>query len=43
VVQPNDQEIDITAAQLSQLTYQSTPGTTDTIDIRAEDQVGWGS
>jgi hypothetical protein len=40
--QPNNQEIDVSAAQLTQLTYQSSPGTTDTIDIRAEDQNGWG-
>ena len=33
-VEPNSQEIDVSAAQLSQLTYQSTPGsTTDTVDF----------
>ena len=43
VVQANNQEIDITAAQLSQLTYQSVPGTTDTIEVRAADQAGWSN
>ena len=42
VARPDNQEIDITAPQLSQLTYQSVLGTTDTVDIRAEDQTGWG-
>ncbi|MGP0083064.1 MAG: S8 family serine peptidase, partial [Steroidobacteraceae bacterium] len=41
--EPNDQEIDVTAAQLSQLTYQSAPGTTDTLQIRAEDATGWSA
>ena len=43
VAQANNQEIDIAAAQLSELTYQSMPGTTDTLEIRAEDQTGWSS
>ena len=42
VVQANNQEIDVTAAQLSQLTYQSVLGATDTLAVRAEDQTGWG-
>ena len=41
--EPNDQEIDVTAVQLSQLTYQSAPGTTDTLQIRAEDATGWSA
>ena len=41
VAQPDNQEIDVTAAQLSQLTYQSVLGTTDTLAVRAEDQFGW--
>ena len=43
VVRADNQEIDVTAAQLSQLTYQSVPGTNDTIEVRAADQAGWGS
>ncbi len=35
VAQPDNQEIDMTAAQLSQLTYQSVPGRLDTLQIRA--------
>ena len=42
VAEPNNQEIDVTAAQLSQLTYQSAPGTIDTLQIRAEDATAWG-
>ena len=42
VVQANNQEVDVTAAQLSQLTYQSVLGATDTLAVRAEDQTGWG-
>ena len=41
--EPNNQEIDVTAAQLSQLTYQSAPGTIDTLQIRAEDATGWSA
>ena len=41
--EPNNQEIDVTAAQLSQLTYQSAPGTIDTLEIRAEDATGWSA
>ena len=42
VAQADNQEIDVTAAQLSQLTYQSVLGATDTLAVRAEDQTGWG-
>ena len=41
--EPNNQEIDVTAAQLSQLAYQSAPGTIDTLQIRAEDATGWSA
>jgi hypothetical protein len=41
--EPNNQVIDVTAAQLSQLTYQSAPGTIDTLQIRAEDATGWSA
>jgi hypothetical protein len=41
--EPNNQEIDVTAAQLSKLTYQSAPGTIDTLQIRAEDATGWSA
>ena len=41
--EPNNQEIDVTPAQLSQLTYQSAPGTIDTLQIRAEDATGWSA
>jgi Tryptophan-rich Synechocystis species C-terminal domain/Subtilase family len=43
VTEPDNQEIDITAAQLSQLSYQGVPGTIDTLQIRAEDVTGWGN
>ncbi len=43
VTQQNDQEIDVTGAQLSQLTYQSTPGTTDTLQVRADDGTLWSN
>jgi VCBS repeat-containing protein len=43
VVEPNNQEIDVTAAQLSQLTYQGSLGAIDTLQIRAEDSSSiWG-
>ena len=42
VAEPNNQEIDVTAVQLSQLTYQNAPGTIDTLQIRAEDATSWG-
>jgi hypothetical protein len=41
-VEPNNQEIDVSAAQLSELTYHSAPGTIDTVEIRAEDATSWG-
>jgi hypothetical protein len=43
VTEPDNTEIDITAAQLSQLIYQSVPGTDDTLQIRAEDALAWGA
>jgi serralysin len=41
VVEPNNQEIDVTAAQLSQITYQSTPGSIDTLEVRVNDGTLW--
>ena len=41
-VEPNNQEIDVSAAQLSQLTYESAGGT-DTVQARASDGTSWGS
>ena len=43
VVQANNQEIDVTAAQLSQLTYQSVPGSLDTLEIRVNDGTLWSN
>ena len=44
VVEPNNQEIDIAAAQLSQLAYQGVAGsTTDTVEIRVNDGTLWSS
>jgi hypothetical protein len=43
VAQADNREIDVTAAQLSQLTYQSVLGAADTIEVRAADQNGWSS
>ena len=44
VVEPNNQEIDVTAAQLSQLTYQGVAGsTTDTVEVRVNDGTLWSS
>ena len=42
VVQANNQEIDVTAAQLSQLSYQNAVGTV-TVQIRVNDGSLWGS
>ena len=42
VVQPVNQEIDVTAAQLSQLSYQSGSGA-DTLQVRAYDGLKWSS
>jgi hypothetical protein len=42
VVQANNQEIDVTAAQLSQLTYQ-TAGGTDSLQVRVNDGTLWSS
>ncbi len=41
VVQANNQEIDVTAAQLSQLTYQSAAGAEDLIQVRVNDGNQW--
>ena len=43
MAQANNQEIDVTAAQLSQLTYQSGPGSTDTLEVRVNDGTLWSS
>ena len=43
VVEANNQEIDVTAAQLSQLTYQSVPGSTDTLEVRVNDGTLWSN
>jgi hypothetical protein len=42
VTESDNTEIDITAAQLSQLTYVSVPGMADTLQVRAEDSLAWG-
>jgi VCBS repeat-containing protein len=43
-IQPNNQEIDVTAAQLSQLTYQSLPGSAaDTVEVRVNDGTLWSN
>jgi len=41
VVQPANQEIDVTAAQLSLLAYESGSGA-DTLWVRANDGIAWG-
>ncbi|MGA2043831.1 MAG: NF038122 family metalloprotease, partial [Roseiarcus sp.] len=41
VAQPSNKEIDVTAAQLSQLAYQSVAGSADTLEIRAYDGAIW--
>jgi serralysin len=42
VAQANNQEIDVTAAQLSQLSYQSAPGSSvDTVQVRVSDGTLW--
>jgi len=43
VEQPNDQEIDVTSAQFSQLTYQSVAQTTDTLQVRVNDGTLWSN
>ncbi len=43
VAQVNNQEIDVTAAQLSQLTYQSAPGAEDAVQIRVSDGNAWSN
>jgi glucose/arabinose dehydrogenase len=40
--QPNNIEIDVTASQLPQLSYQNAPGT-DTVQIRASDGTMWSN
>jgi hypothetical protein len=42
VVQANNKEIDVTAAQLSQLTYQSTGGV-DSLQVRVNDGTTWSA
>ena len=44
VVQANNQEIDVTAAQLSQLTYQGVAGSSvDTVQVRVNDGTLWSN
>ena len=43
IVEPNNQEIDVSAAQLSQLTYQSTAGSVDTLEVRVNDGTLWSN
>ena len=43
VVQANNQEIDVTAAQLSQLSYQGVAGTVDTLQVRVNDGTVWSN
>jgi hypothetical protein len=43
VAQPHNQEINVAAAQIANLVYDSAPGTIDTLEIRAESATGWGS
>jgi VCBS repeat-containing protein len=44
VVEPNNQEIDVTAARLSQLTYQGVAGSTaDTVEVRVNDGTLWST
>ena len=43
VAQANNQEIDVTAAQLSQLSFQSIAGTADTLQVRAYDGSAWSN
>ena len=40
-VEANNQEIDVTAAQLSQLTYQGVAGSLDTVEVRVNDGTLW--
>jgi VCBS repeat-containing protein len=42
-VEPNNQEIDLTAAQLAQLTYQGVTGSIDTLEVRVNDGTLWSS
>ena len=42
VTEPNNQEIDVTAAQLPQLTYQSGAGV-DTVEVRVDDGTLWSN
>ena len=41
--EPHNQEIDVTAAQLSELTYVGAPGTPDTVEVRVYDGTLWSS
>ncbi|HLG83175.1 MAG TPA: NF038122 family metalloprotease [Bradyrhizobium sp.] len=44
VVEPSNAEIDVSQAQLSQLTYQAVPGSTaDTVEVRVNDGTAWSS
>ena len=43
IAQANNHEIDVTAAQLSQLIYQDVPGATDTLEVRVNDGTLWSN
>ena len=44
MAEPNNQEVDVTAAQLSQLTYQSAAGSAaDTLQVRVYDSTLWSN
>ena len=43
VIEPNNEEIDVSAAQLSLLTYQSTAGSVDTLEVRVNDGTLWSN
>ncbi len=43
VAQSHNQEVDVTAAQLSQLVYQSAPQSVDTLEVRANDGTAWSN
>ena len=43
VAEANNQEIDVTVAQLSQLTYQSVGGSVDAVQVRVSDGTMWSN
>ena len=42
-IEPNNQEIDLSAGQLAQLTYQSAAGSIDTLEVRVNDGTLWSN